>query len=115
MKRIADAYRLPDAARGVLIAVISVFVGYAVLQPVDPSVRAPPSSGSLKMLGIALLLQVGMLLGNWLVGRYERAHGLEGQLAPTARHILGLVADGVSVLLFALAVFGGIAGAALSI
>jgi hypothetical protein len=56
-----------------------------------------------------------MLLGNWLVGRYERAHGLEGQLAPTARHILGLVADGVSVLLFALAVFGGIAGAALSI
>ena len=111
----SDAFRLPDTARGLLIAAISVAVGYTVLQPVDPAARAPLSGGSLEMLGIALALQLGVLGGNWLVGRYERAHGLEGQLAPAGRHVLSLLADGVSVLLFALAVFGGIAGRALTL
>jgi len=108
----ADGMRTADFARGVLIAVISAMAGYWILAPRDDSKLGPLQGHRLAYVGIAIGLQVFVLGGNWLVRRYERAHGMEGQIAPDARHILQLLADGVSVLLFALAVFGGIVGAA---
>jgi hypothetical protein len=99
-------------ARGVLIALISLVAGYWILAPKEDAALGPFEGRRLAYLGIAVALQVAVMAGNWLVRRFERAHGMEGQLAPDARHVLQLLADGVSVLLFALAVFGGIVGAA---
>lgn len=101
--------------RGALIAVISVVAGFWILRPAEESGRGPVSGGQVAMIAIAIGLQVAVFAGNWAVRRWEAAHGMEGAISPHARHVLQLVADGVSVLLFAFAVFGGIAGAALSI
>jgi hypothetical protein len=108
--------RAQDLVRGILIGVISLVAGYWILTPPqDGAAQARMSPGSITLIVIGIALQVVVITGDWLVRRYERAHGLEGQVAPQARHILQLLADGVSVLLFALAVFGGIVGAASSI
>jgi hypothetical protein len=104
--------RTADFARGVIIALVSVLAGYWILAPKQDAALGPLEGRRLWLLGIALALQVAVMGGNWLVRRYERANDMEGQLAPDARHVLQLLADGVSVLLFALAVFGGIVGAA---
>jgi hypothetical protein len=112
----AVGLRAQDYVRGVLIAIISAVAGYWILVPeAEGAARGAMSSRGVAMVAVGVALQLGVIGGNWLVARYERAHGLQGQLAPTARHILQLLADGVSVLLFALAVFGGIVGAANSI
>ena len=108
----ADGLRTEDVVRGVLIAVISAVAGYWILVPAEDAALGPFEGKRLAYIGVAIALQLGVLAGNWLVRRYERAHGMEGQIAPDARHVLQLLADGVSVLLFALAVFGGIVGAA---
>jgi hypothetical protein len=108
----ADGMRTADFARGVIIALVSLLAGYWVLAPKQDAALGPLAGKRLAYIGIAVGLQLFVLGGNWLVRRYERAHGMEGQIAPDARHILQLLADGVSVLLFALAVFGGIVGAA---
>ena len=110
-----DGLRAEDAVRGVLIGVISVAAGFWILRPAEGSGRAPATGGQVAMIAIAVGLQLAVFAGNWLVRRWERVHGMEGQVAPHARHVLQLLADGASVLLFALAVFGGIGGAALSI
>jgi hypothetical protein len=108
--------RTADIVRGVLIAIITTVAGYWILVPAPPdSAQARISPRGLAMIGIGVGLQLAVFVGNLLVARYERANGLQGQLAPTARHVLQLLADGVSVLLFALAVFGGVIGAAGSI
>jgi hypothetical protein len=104
--------RTADFARGVIIALVSVLAGYWILAPKQDAALGPLAGKRLTYIGIAVGLQLFVLGGNWLVRRYERAHGMEGQIAPDARHVLQLLADGVSVLLFALAVFGGIVGAA---
>jgi len=107
-----DGLRTEDVVRGVLIAVISLVAGYWILVPAEDAALGRFEGKRLAYIGIAVALQLAVLGGNWLVRRYERAHGMEGQLAPQARHVLQLLADGVSVLLFALAVFGGVVGAA---
>ena len=104
-----------DLVRGAVIALISLVASYWIIVPKQDAALGPLEGRRLWLLGVALALQVAVMGGNWLVRRYERAQGMEGQLAPDARHILQLLADGVSVLLFALAVFGGIVGAAASI
>jgi hypothetical protein len=111
----AGGLAMADLARGAVIALISLVAGYWIMVPKQDAVLGPLAGRRLWLLGIALALQLFVLGGNWLVRRYERANDMEGQLAPDARHILQLLADGVSVLLFALAVFGGIVGAASSI
>jgi hypothetical protein len=111
----ADGLRTADVARGAVIALISLVAGYWILVPNEDAVLGSFTGRRLAYIGIAVALQVGVMAGNWGVRRYERAHGMEGQIAPDARHVLQLLADGVSVLLFALAVFGGIVGAANSI
>jgi uncharacterized protein YneF (UPF0154 family) len=112
----ASLLRTQDAVRGVLIAVVSAVAGYVAIRPPgENEARFSLSPGSLAMIAIGVALQVVVIGGNWLARRYERAHGLDGQLAPVARQILQLVADGVSVLLIALGVFGGIFATASSI
>jgi hypothetical protein len=107
-----DGLRTEDVVRGVLIAVISLVAGYWILVPAEDAALGRFEGKRLAYICIAVALQVVVLAGNWLVRRYERAHGMEGQIAPDARHVLQLLADGVTVLLFALAVFGGVIGAA---
>lgn len=105
-----------DLVRGLVIGLISLVAGYWIIVPVqEGTAQARMSPGSIKLVVIGVLLQIMVMTGDWLVRRYERANGLQGQLAPTARQILQLLADGVCVLLFAMAVFGGIVGAASSI
>jgi len=112
----ASAFPLQDAVRGVLIAVVSAVTGYVAIHPPGENEAGfSLSPRSLAMIAIGIALQLGVIGGNWLARRYERAHGIEGQLAPMARYILQLLADGVSVLLVALAVFGGIFATASSI
>jgi hypothetical protein len=113
--RAADGLHTGDVVRGVLIALISALAGYWILVPAEDAALGPFEGRRLAYLGVAIALQLGVLAGNWLVRRFERAHGMDGQLAPGARHVLQLLADGASVLLFAIAVFGGIVGAANSI
>ena len=57
----------------------------------------------------ALALQVLIVLVRYLTQRYERRHRIEGELLPKAMFVAELVADGVSVLLFALGTFRAIA------
>lgn len=57
------------------------------------------------MILIGIGLQVMVLMGRLLSERYERSHGLPDQLSPIVVYVLELVADGVTVLLFALATY----------
>jgi hypothetical protein len=107
----ATGLRTEDAVRGVIIAIVSAVAGYWILVPATEAQARAVSPRALALVAIGIALQLLVIGGNWLVRRYERAHGMEGQLAPQGRHVLQLLADGVSVLLFAMAVFGGIAGA----
>ena len=99
-----------DAARGLLITLIGGFIGYFAIvpAPAGDSSRFWISHNRLLQLSIGVLLQLAVLVGRPLIARYERANGVEGQLSPMLIHVMQLVADGFSVLLFALAVFGGI-------
>jgi len=112
-----NSLRAADAVRGLLITVIIGIVGYFAIIP-------PPASGKstfsithngLSMLLIGAVLQLAIIFSRSLIARFERAQGMEGQLSPMVIHILQLLADGVTVLLFALAVFGGITQAESSI
>ena len=113
----ANSFRTIDAARGLLITVTIGIVGYFAVIP-------PPASGQsafsithsgLSMLLVGVVLQLAIIFSRPLVARFERARGMEGQISPMVIHVLQLLADGLTVLLFALAVFGGITQAASSI
>jgi len=105
----SNPWRALDAARGLLITLIGGVIGYFAIVPAPASSRFWISHNGLLQLSIGVALQLAIVVGRPLLTRYERAHGLEGQLSPMLIHVLQLVADGASVLLFALAVFGGIA------
>jgi hypothetical protein len=106
----ANSLRATDAARGVLITVIIGVVGYFAVMP-----SPQPAQGGfwithngLTMLLIAIALQLAIIFGRPLLARIERAQGMDGQISPMVIHVLQLLADGATVLLFALAVFGGL-------
>lgn len=71
------------------------------------SVATAPRQLLYMVLG-GLGLQVLLLLLRKLTARYKRAAGLEGQLSPLAVFLFELIADGVTVFLFALATYRGI-------
>lgn len=77
--------------------------GGASVQPRESALAALA-----RLFAIGLGLQGLLLLVRWLVTRYERRRGLEGQLMPLALYTFELLVDGVTVLLFALATFRGI-------
>lgn len=101
--------RLSTAVRSVIItygiAAYSLLLSWsgASAQP-----RESALSALARLFVIGLGLQGLLLLVSWLVKRYERSRGLEGQLMPLALYIFELAVDGVTVLLFALATFRGI-------
>lgn len=106
-----SAFGAVDTMRGMVIAAITVLIGYFALLP-EPGLAIGGLSVSrtgLYMMAVAAGLQVAILVARPLVARFENAHRLQGQLSPTVIHFLLLLADGLTVLLFALAVFGGIA------
>jgi hypothetical protein len=43
------------------------------------------------------------------VKRYEREHGMQGELYPQAMYIVEMIADAVTVTLFAISTFNAIA------
>jgi hypothetical protein len=67
------------------------------------------ATGALQMLLLGLALQIVSFAIRKIVTRYERKHGIEGFLSPLALFIFELVVDAVTVLLFALATFRGVA------
>lgn len=83
--------RLGSSARGVVIVVILFVYGWLVRQPQGAFIEG---------LLIAAALQGGVLLLRRFTPR---------ALVPQAVFILELAADGITVLLFALGVLGGIA------
>ncbi len=85
------ALRLRSSARGIVIVVILFVYGWLVRQPQGAFIEG---------LLIAAALQAGVLLAR----RFAPVARL-----PQAVYILELLADGVTVLLFALGVLGGIA------
>ena len=62
----------------------------------------------LHMVLTSLGLQALLLLIRTLTARYERAAGLEGYVSPLAAFLFELIADAVTVFLFALATYRGI-------
>jgi len=69
---------------------------------------AIPPRQVLYMVLTGLGLQALLLVVRALVARYERAAGMEGHLAPLAVFLFELIADSVTVFLFALATYRGI-------
>src|ERR1700741_3104026 len=106
----SSSLRGSDALRGVVITFIAGFVGYFPRLPAPE----PGQSGfvithaGMLMLLTGIALQLSIIFGRPLVARFERLQGMEGQISPMAIYVLQLLADGLTVLLFALAVFGGI-------
>jgi hypothetical protein len=105
------SFEVADAARGIVITFVVAVIGYyAWLPTLHPERNGPSMSrGGVYMLLLGIGLQVAILVGKPLIGKYEKKHGLDGQISPMVVHILQLLADGLTVLLFALAVFGSIA------
>ena len=86
-----DERRFSSGGRGVVIAVMIAFYGWFM--------HAPAGSGS-----VSLLAAAGLQLLVIALRRFVPADRL-----PQALYVFEVVADGVTVLLFALGVFDGIA------
>ncbi len=95
--------RLSGAVRGAVI-------GYGIAAYFWFFPQAGAASGVVKMLLAGIGLQIVAFVLRRLVVRYERANGLEGQVTPQAMYIFEMIADGVTVLLFALSTYLGVVG-----
>jgi|SRR3954465_5426884 hypothetical protein len=82
--------RIASGLRGVVIAALLIGYGYVM--------RQPTVSFAASFL-IAAALQIGVIVARRMLPRAQW---------PLAQYILEFVADGATVLLFALGVFGGI-------
>ena len=103
--------RISSALRGGIIAYgIAAFALFVPrISPVPPDGASSPARDLAYMLGVGLGLQAVLFLVRRLVARHERRSGIEGRLVPQADYIFELIVDAVTVLLFALATFRGIA------
>ena len=88
-----------DSVRGFVIAVLALVV--ALL----PGVPNAPVAPTWLLIGAGLILQLGLFALRRSVQRQERAHGMDGHWLPTLNHLGGLLGDGLTVLLVAIAVF----------
>lgn len=97
------ALRAASRVRGILIAYGVAALGWMFS-------RASPDgpSGAVTLFGIGLGVQLAFLIARRLVKRYEREHGMANAFYPQATYVLGLLADGVTVLLFAIGTFRAI-------
>lgn len=90
-----------DSFRGLIIALL------AVLLTVVPGMPNAPVAPTPVLIGIGLTLQCLLLGVRWFVRRQERIHGVDGAWLPTVQQVGALVADGLTVLLVAIALFQG--------
>jgi hypothetical protein len=97
--------RLQTSIRGAIIGY--GIAAYALLVPASPvgALSPFPTFDGKAMLLIGLVLQGMVLTGRALARRYEDAHLLQHEVTPLVVFVLELVADGVTVLLFALATY----------
>lgn len=92
------ALRVSGWARGVLIAygvgAFSVFFS-----------RTIGFDAGASAIGIGLAVQIGLWVVRYIVKRYQRERGSSEEAVGQAMYVLELVADGVTVLLFALGTY----------
>jgi hypothetical protein len=86
--------RLNGAVRGAIIAYGIAAYAYFVAQP-----ASPPAMPAL-LVGVAI--QIAVLVARVIAKRYE------GEIPPTVLPTIELIADGITVFLFALATYQGI-------
>jgi hypothetical protein len=96
--------RMSTLARGVLIT-----YGVALFSWLFSSKLPQAESSGLFAIGLGLGLQVLVLLARVVVKRYEREHGMHGELYPQAMYIVEMIADAITVALFAISTFNAIA------
>lgn len=90
-----------DGIRGAIIALLAVSLAFV------PGVPNAPVAPTPVLIGIGLSLQCLLLAVRWFVRRQERIHGVDGAWLPTVQQVGTLVADGLTVLLVAIALFQG--------
>lgn len=100
--------RVYDAVRGAIIT-----YGIAAYTYFVPRLGADPAESGLvanipRMLIGGIALQLCALAGRAIVARVDRGRAPDFQPSPALASTLTLVVDGVTVLLFALATYGGI-------
>ncbi len=100
--------RMSSAVRGILITYGVAGFSWLFARTL-PTEEDSPVRGMLVAFGIGVALQVLALLVRAWLKRYERAHGMEGALYPQAAALFALLADAVTVLLFAVTTFKAIA------
>ena len=101
MEESPQSLRVGTRVRGFIIAYgLAVF---AVLVPRRD--ESETFADALVVVATGLALQGLVILARFLTARYERRHRMEGQLLPAAMFVAELIADGVSVFLFALGTF----------
>ena len=90
-----------DRFRGLVIGLL------ALLPALLPGLPNAPIAPVWMLVGAGLALQLGLFALRRSVQRQERAQGVDGAWLPTLNHVGALVADGLTVLLVAVAVFQG--------
>ena len=87
------------AVRGALIALLAFGIGFL------PDVQAGAGLSPTTLIAIGIAIQLAIVAARWWARRLEHAHGLAGGFVPVVLQVGTLIADGVTVLLCALAVF----------
>jgi hypothetical protein len=94
--------------RGALITYGIAAYAYLVPQPLGSASSPFPALDSPQMLLIGIASQVLVLAGRGFAKRQEGARGPDERAALGAVFVLELLADGITVLMFALATYGPI-------
>lgn len=90
-----------DRFRGLVIGLLALVL--ALL----PDLPKAPIAPTWMLIGAGLAVQLGLFGLRRRVQRQERAQGIDGAWLPTLNHLGALLADGLTVLLVAIAVFQG--------
>jgi hypothetical protein len=90
-----------DRFRGLVIGLLALVL--ALL----PDLPHAPIAPTWMLIGAGLAVQLGLFALRRWVQRQERAQGIDGAWLPTLNHLGALLADGLTVLLVAIAVFQG--------
>jgi hypothetical protein len=106
-----ERLRLHGAVRSAIIAFgIGAVTFVAPLPKSSAGSSTPgPAAGALTMLRVGIGFQLLVLLVRKLTAGRDTGEGGEGNPAPFAMFVIELLADGLTVLLFAIATFRGIA------
>lgn len=101
--------RLSSRVRGVLIGYgVAAFTWIFARQLPSPSSDDSLFGGALSSMAVGLLIQLVLIVARHLIKRHDREHGTKGEIYPQAMHVLELLADAMTVLLFAVGTFQAI-------